>query len=252
MTVRMNNPAYDGTTGRGDHAGRRTHVIKLLGDAKEPLTVEQVATRVDLPVNAARSYLEALVDAGLAAREAQGRTTPGRPKVVYRGLMPTQAHLRAQGFRMLAEIMAAAVAQMNPNSGEWMYSVGREWGKSMMRQAAGNTTDESGRSEALLERMDALWFSPVEDANSSAVTLHNCPFADSSRRFPQAICQLHAGMVNGAMEELGSTRRLVRLHPNLPGHKCEGELCPTTQRLSRVALEVNPGRRQVPGSRRIE
>ena len=226
MAVRVDHPAYDGTTGRGGHGGRRTHIIRLLRDAREPLTVDQVAKRVDLPTNTVRTHLESLVDAGMASRVLQTRTTPGRPKVAYKGVLPNQTHERAHGFRLLAEIMAASVAQMDGECGEWMYQVGSEWGRCLMSRAPnGEANDEAEIVEKLIDKLDALWFAPeLSDDDPLTLCLHNCPFADSTRRYPQAVCQIHTGMINGALEEMGSEHRLVHVRAHLPGHKCEGKL----------------------------
>jgi len=239
MAVKVDHPVFDGTTGHGDHAGRRTHIIKLLRDAKEPLTVEQVAKKVGLPPNAARFHLEALVDAGLATREAQSRSTPGRPKVAYMGTLPNQTHEREQGFRLLAEFMSTAIAKNNENAGEWMYQVGVEWGKYISCHPETDEVDEAEVMASLVERLDALWFAPeIAGKDSNRLVLHNCPFTDSARRYPQVVCQLHAGMINGSLEEMGSESRLTKLKVQMPTHKCEGELSKTTARMSKVQLET--------------
>jgi len=239
MAVKVDHPVFDGTTGQGDHAGRRTHIIRLLRDTKEPLTVEQVAKKVGLPANAARFHLEALVDSGLATRETQSRSTPGRPKVAYMGTLPNQAHEREQGFRLLAEFMSAAVAQHNENVGDWMYRVGVEWGRYISNSPQDEEEiDETEVMAALIEKLDAMWFAPeLVGKDSNRLILHNCPFTDSTRRYPQ-LCQLHAGMINGSLEEMGSGCRLTRLKVELSIHKCEGELSKTTARMAEVQLET--------------
>ena len=240
MAVKVDHPVFDGTTGHGDHAGRRTHIIRLLRDAKTPLTVEQVAKKVGLPSNATRFHLEALVDAGMATREAQSRTTPGRPKVAYLGTLPNQTHEREQGFRLLAEFMSAAIAQRNENAGDWMYQVGLEWGRYISCQPEGEV-DEADVMASLVEKLDALWFAPeVLGKDQPRLVLHNCPFTDLTRRYPQVVCQLHAGMINGSLEEMGSECRLTRMKVEMLAHQCEGELSKTTVRMAAVPLETRP------------
>jgi predicted ArsR family transcriptional regulator len=241
VAVKVGHPVFDGTTGKGDHAGRRTHIIRILRDSKDPLTVDVVAKRVGLPANAARFYLESLVDAGLATRESQNRTTPGRPKVAYHGTLPNQAHEREQGYRLLAEIMAASVAQMNTEAGEWMYQVGCEWGRFITsRPDVDEVASEEEILQQLLDKLDALWFAPeaVED-DPQKIVLYNCPFLDSSRRYPQVLCQLHAGMINGSLEEMKSGYRLARLRSHMCGHRCEGDLTRSTARVAKVPLETS-------------
>ena len=241
MAVKVTDPVFDGTTGRGGHGGRRTHIIRLLRDAREPLTADQVAKRVDLPTSVARGHLEALVDAGMAVRDVQSRTTPGRPKTAYRGVLPNQTHERAHGFRLLAEILAASVASSNPDSAEWMYQVGAEWGRCLMSRAPHiEPEDEAEVVEKLVDKLDALWFAPelFDEEDPPTLCLFNCPFGDSTRRYPEVVCQLHAGMINGALEEMGSDYRMVHLEAHLPGHKCEGRLGPGATRMTKVPLSV--------------
>ena len=235
----VDHPVFDGTTGRGDYGGRRTHIIRLLRDAKEALTVDQVAQKVGLPTSAVRYHLESLADAGLASREAQARTTPGRPKVAYRGVLPNQTHEREQGFRLLAETIAVAIASSNANAGEWMYRVGREWGRQLMGRAATDSPlDDEAIVTRLVDKLDALWFAPeLVDGDPPKLVLYNCPFLDSTRRYPQVICQLHAGMINGALEEMSSNYRLTHLTIQA-GHRCDGHLAHPPAPLPKVPLDV--------------
>ena len=58
----------------------RASVLDMLLAADAPLGVREVAQQMGLHPNTARFHLEALVDAGLAVREAEERDTPGRPR----------------------------------------------------------------------------------------------------------------------------------------------------------------------------
>jgi predicted ArsR family transcriptional regulator len=238
MTMKVNHSVFDGTTGGGAHGGRRTHIIRLLRDTKEPLTVAQVAQQVNLPPNVTRYHLESLVDAGLATREVQNRATPGRPKVAYLGTLPDQTHEREQGYRLLAEILAMTVARANADAGEWMYHVGQDWGRYLTDPSAEGPIDETQIMKRLMEKLDALWFAPeLSKDDPPRVVLHNCPFADSTQRYPQVVCQLHAGLINGSLAEMKSGYRLTRLNRQNGCHKCEGELSKTTRRMDKVPLD---------------
>jgi predicted ArsR family transcriptional regulator len=242
MAAKVEHSVFDGTTGRSDHGGRRTHIIQILRDTREPLTVDQIADRVGIHVNTARFHLESLVDAGLATRETQARDTPGRPKVGYLGTLPNQTHERAQGYRLLAEILTTAVAQSGAESGEWMYRVGAEWGKYLTtRLAPFEEIDESEIAGRLVDKLDALWFAPdLQVGDPPRLVLHNCPFIEPARRFPGIVCQLHAGMINGSLEEMHSSQRLIKICPQVSDHYCEGYLGPVEERLEQVPLEA-PG-----------
>src|SRR5207247_7545080 len=64
----------------------RAHVLDLLRAAGSPAGVRDIADQAGLHPNTARFHLDALVDAGLAARAPKERTTPGRPSVAYRAV----------------------------------------------------------------------------------------------------------------------------------------------------------------------
>ena len=69
----------------GPSLGRsRAAVLDLLRADDRPFGVREVAQRMGLHQNTARFHLEALTEAGLAAREAEDRQGPGRPRIGYR------------------------------------------------------------------------------------------------------------------------------------------------------------------------
>ena len=228
--MRASAPAYDGTTGGSEHGGRRTHIIQLLRDTREPLSVADVAKAAGVHVNTARFHLESLVDAGLATRESEVRDQPGRRRVLYTGTLPNQAHERAQGYRLLAEILTSTIASRYPDAGADMYEVGKEWGRYLTsRPTPFETFHEDEIAQRVVDKLDALWFAPElrRDGGRPHLLLHNCPFAESARRAPSVVCELHVGMINGSLEELRSTQRVVELEPQKRPHLCCGWLGPT-------------------------
>lgn len=242
---------FDGTTGRSDYGGRRTHIIQLLRDSKDPLSVSEVADRVGIHLNTARFHLESLVDSGLAQRTQQPRSTPGRPKILYLGTLPNQTHERAQAYRVLAEALTIAVADNVPDASAIMYSVGKRWGQFVTEapSEAEHPSDDDLLTR-VLTKLDALWFAPelTDDLGQSTrdadqvtgktniapdeehrfdergLLFHNCPFADAARSAPEAVCALHAGLLNGSLEELNSTQRTTRIVPLLGQHHCAAPL----------------------------
>jgi predicted ArsR family transcriptional regulator len=234
---------YDGTTGGTEHGGRRTHIIQILRDAKEPLSVAEVADMVGVHVNTARFHLESLVDAGLATRETEVRQAPGRRRILYSGTLPDQTHERAQGYRLLAEILTATIAAKFPEIGDEMYQVGAEWGRYLTsRPAPFEVFDETELAERVVDKLDALWFAPeLRKDPEPELVLHNCPFYRSALQSPQVVCQLHAGMVNGSLEELRSCQRIVELWPQEVPHRCRAVLGPVPDEpMENVTLHVTP------------
>src|SRR5215472_1235527 len=86
----------------------RASVLDMLQAADRPVDVREVAERMGLHANTARFHLEALVEAGLAVREAEDRETPGRPRIGYRATSAGPAGRRH--YRLLAEMLASVIS----------------------------------------------------------------------------------------------------------------------------------------------
>jgi hypothetical protein len=62
-------------------------------------------------------------------------------------------------------------------------------------------------------RPPGLGFAPDSDAAARSVALRQCPLLDAARRYPDIVCGVHLGMVQGALEVLGADARPARLEP---------------------------------------
>ena len=233
---------YDGTTGGSVHGGRRTHIIQILRDAKTPLSVVEVAHMVGIHANTARFHLESLVDAGMATRESEPSNQPGRRRILYSGTLPNQTHERAQGYRLLAQILTSTIAAKFPDAGKEMYEVGLQWGSYLTsRPAPFEVLDEEEIDQRVMDKLDALWFAPeLIMSPSPHMLLHNCPFMESARTAPGIVCRLHAGMINGSLAELRSSQRVLELNPVIGPHMCRAWLGPATD-LDNEDVVLTPG-----------
>ncbi|MDR1266032.1 MAG: hypothetical protein LBK42_10860 [Propionibacteriaceae bacterium] len=240
MAVKASH-VYDGTTGGTDRGGRRTHIIQLLRDAKAPLSTAQVAELVGVHLNTARFHLESLVDSGLAERQTEASGQPGRRRVLYSGTLPNQTHERAQGYRLLAEILTRTIAAKYPEAAAEMYQVGIDWGGYLTsRPAPYETFDEDDIAKRVVDKLDALWFAPeLRRSPRPHLLLHNCPFTGTAAGAPQVVCQLHVGMINGSLAELRSSQRVVELCPQVESHLCQGWLGPApAEELTSVPMRL--------------
>jgi len=222
--------------------GRRTHIIQILRDTKEPLSVVQVANMVGIHANTARFHLESLADAGLAARETEASGKPGRRRILYTGILPNQTHERAQGYRLLAQILTGTIASKCIALSDEMYEVGRQWGSYLTsRPAPFEKLDEAEIDQRVMDKLDALWFAPESVAGPRPhMLLHNCPFIDSARDAPHVVCRLHVGMMNGALEELRSTQRVIELESLVQAHLCRAWLGPAAEVQDREVAIILP------------
>jgi len=233
---------YDGTTGGSVQGGRRTHIIQTLRDAKEPLSVLEVAEIVGIHPNTARFHLESLVDAGMASREAEATNQPGRRRILYTGTLPNQTHERAQGYRLLSQILTSTIAAKFPDAAADMYEAGYQWGSYLTsRPAPFEVLDEEEIDRRVMDKLDALWFAPeLRWSPKPHLCLHNCPFIESAHAAPEIVCRLHAGMINGSLAELRSTQRVVELAPLVKPHLCCAWLGPAEEAENEEMVRMVP------------
>jgi len=226
MVASVTTRVEDGTTGGSARGGRRTHIIQILRDSKTPLSVVQVADAVGVHPNTARFHLESLVESGLAGRQTEVTTRRGRRQVLYTGVLPNQAHERAQGYRLLSQILTGMILAKYPDAADDLYGVGLEWGGYLTsRPLPFETLAEDEIDRRVMDKLDALWFAPELLASPRPhMVLHNCPFAETVAAYPGLVCQLHVGMINGSLAELRSPQRVVELQPSLDDHRCRAWL----------------------------
>ena len=213
---------------RTEHSGRRSLIAYVLRDSSQPMSVEDVANEVGIHVNTARFHLEALVDAGLAMRETEALGKPGRRRVLYTGVQPN--HEPVESYRLLASMLAAAVVRRCPDPGANMYEVGREWGRFLTPPPVPfEVFDEEDADTRVLSDLDPLWFAAEYCPSPQAkLLIHNCPFYAAAHQAPQVVCQMHAGMIDGSLEVLRSSRRVAEMAPQAEPHLCWALLGPAS------------------------
>ncbi len=54
--------------------------------------------------------------------------------------------------------------------------------------------------------------------------MHRCPFSDLAKRYPRVVCALHAGLISGALEEIGAPVHLEELEPWATPSSCLARL----------------------------
>lgn len=235
----------------------RVAVLEALRTSAEPLDVQAIADAVGLHPNTVRSHLDQLVDAGLAARAAQLRTTPGRPRLLFRAVPPSTDVEVEGSYRMLARVLASSIDSRarhtdDPAPGSVAAEAGRRWGhqsiadgsdqamRSQDRQEPDDHLDAVGRVVALL---DEVGFAPrvretttgtaeTQDPAPGTVTptvieLHRCPYRDVALDHSEVVCGVHLGLIQGALDQMLTTPVSVRLEPFVSPHLCLAYLAPT-------------------------
>ena len=242
-------PAQDDYHPSEDHGGRRSHIVALLREAGQPLSVEEMARLAGVHVNTARLHLEALVEAGEATRQSEACGKPGRRRVLYTGAQPNRES--AQTYRLLANMLATAIAMNCRDSGEVIYQAGQEWGRFLTSLPAPfEVCDETTIGTRIVDKLDQLWFAVEQSPGPQPqLLLHNCPFLDVAQETPQVVCQLHAGMINGSLEQLRSKQRVIEVDPQIQPHLCVALLSSARRKpMTQVPVKALPVGEPVSGN----
>ena len=176
---------------------RRAEVLACLREATGPQTVTQVARAVGLHVNSTRFHLDALARAGLVSRVTESRTTPGRPKVLYRATRPDAS----RSYLDLATVMIRHFARRVSDRQVLALAAGEAWGQEVRRAFQAADPDEEPR-DRLVKAMDQLGYQPtLRDGVEPTVDLVPCPHRRLAEVDPDVVCQLHLGLARGLLAD---------------------------------------------------
>ena len=195
----------------------RAAILDMLHAADEPLDAREVARRTGLHPNTARFHLEALVEAGLAARETEDRETPGRPRIGYRAAADGPGGRRQ--YRLLSVMLASLIAGTMPEPAAAAEAAGREWGAYLAEKPPPFQRLSAGDAVAKLTGiMRELGFEPhtVPDAGADGqyqLQLRQCPFLEVARQHPDVVCALHLGLMRGAADVMRAPVSVDELAP---------------------------------------
>lgn len=212
---------------------RRAEVLGLLRGSALPLDAPTVAERLGVHTNSARFHLEALVQLGLARRDAQARSTPGRPAVVY--LASAAAPLGAEAsYRELASTLADAVAQRGRSPQERARRAGAAKGRALATTEGTDAGPSAGRVagpvDTVVRVLARLGFDSRSAARARRVDITPCPFLDLVEQHGDVVCAVHHGLMDGVLEQLGAPLEVERLTPFAGPGRCAATLRRTSPR----------------------
>ena len=188
----------------------RFAIYQELGRSSAPLSAAELAERLALHPNTVRPHLDRMREAGLVEVEPIHRGTVGRPQLRY-SLAPGAPGL---GFdppahTLLAGLLAALAEQLG-GDGLDAANLGRRWGT----EAGGRRQSGRGCLAALVAELDRLGFDPVEtelgggaDGRRARVDFLHCPFRELAEAYPELVCNLHRGIVEGVVGRSGRAAR---------------------------------------------
>lgn len=205
----------------------RVRVLELLRAHGTPLGIAEIATRVGLHPNTVRLHLDQLVDAGLALRDREGRTRPGRPRLVYAaapvegpGTPSGGVELEESRYQMLADALVTHLERTTPEPEAEAVAAGRAWGRGLAKaETATAPTVEQATSE-LADLLDEVGFAPRTTGAGQTIELHRCPFRQLANDHSPVVCGVHLGLMQGALAERGAPMQATGLQPFVTPELC--------------------------------
>ena len=193
----------------------RLRLFKALGDNTRyaiylelarsalPLSTADIAEALELHPNTVRPHLERMREVGLLELDADSRGTVGRPQ--HRWSVAPDAPslgLEPSAFRLLAQLVCSVAARAAISEDE-IAEVGRGHGRTLALGAR-----SASCAEVLAEQLAELGFDPatVTDGDGITVAFTRCPFRELAEVFPEVVCHLHRGMVDGIVDVVGGAR----------------------------------------------
>ncbi|HQR80258.1 MAG TPA: transcriptional regulator [Actinomycetota bacterium] len=197
----INGPAPSERAATVGLSAARARVLEYLEAQPEAVTAARTAADLDLHGNTARLHLEGLVGAGLATRTKQAAGGRGRPAMLYNADIWSQTDPRVRDYAQLASALATVIAETSPDPTMTARAAGAGWGASLA-QGRKPTTPRKARRE-VIAILGELGFDPAPDSAGTSVALRRCPLLDVARKHTSVVCQVHLGLVQGAMHEMG-------------------------------------------------
>lgn len=198
-------------------------VLSALGEQTEPVRTNDLVQLVGLHANTVRAHLQELVEAGLVAVETVPPSGRGRPAHQYSitdagRLVPRVNDPAFSEYRGLTTAFASYLAARAEDPSEESRTVGRAWGQQLASED--DLPDDipgQGDAQARVIRLLAkLGFTPVPPATGEedeGFALRTCPLLELAEEMPEVICQVHQGLVEGALKEYGAPGTQAILSP---------------------------------------
>ncbi|GAB3982701.1 helix-turn-helix domain-containing protein [Plantactinospora veratri] len=198
----------------GPPVGRRADVLAALRASPVPLSITDIAERLDVHPNTVRFHLDTLAGTGQVERVHAAAGRRGRPALLFRA-RPGMDPAGPRNYRLLAGILAGSVAT-DPDALRRASEAGRAWGRKLAEPPAGASAATGDQAvDRLVELLDDLGFAPERrvTAGGRQIGLRHCPFLDLVQTEAQVICQVHLALMQGAMAATGASATVERLEP---------------------------------------
>lgn len=180
----------------------RFAIYQELAQSPSSCSAADLAERLGLHPNTVRPHLERMREAGLVEVETARRGTVGRPQLRY-SLAPGAPGLGLDppAYTLLAGLLGALAEARGADMFDAV-ELGHRWGEEAVsrRQPAG------GCVAVLQAELDRLGFDPSrtsEPGHRDRIDFLHCPFKELAEAYPDLVCNLHRGIVEGVVDSVG-------------------------------------------------
>jgi predicted ArsR family transcriptional regulator len=178
----------------------RFSMYQELAGSTRGCSAQELAASLGLHANTVRLHLDRLREAGLVEVAAVHRGTVGRPTHVY-SLAPGAPGLGFDppSYTLLSGLLAALAERVGADGAE-ATEIGRAWGTE-----AGRRSRARSCVKALSGEMQRLGFDPMTETSGAATDMAfmHCPFRELAEAYPELVCNLHRGITEGIVSEVG-------------------------------------------------
>ena len=187
---------------------------------EDPVSRDQAAHAVQVPLHTAKFHLDRMVDAGLLEvefRRLSGRTGPGagRPSKLYRrAARQLSVSLPERRYDVAAEVLATAVdrsLQEGASVADVLPEVARALGRRIGTEAE-RSADEVNGLDSAARVLGTYGYEPV--LTEAELCLANCPFDRLAAEHTELVCGINRDLVEGVLDGLGTLRLAARLAPH--------------------------------------
>ena len=181
-------------------SGSRQVVLAALQQRREPITLAALSQATSLHVNTLREHLDALESGGRVRRHRAAPSGRGRPAWLYEATRDTAAAAAAE-YAGLAAALASAIHRHSPDPRAEAIDAGAAWGRDLARlKGAPSQRRASSARHHVVSLLADLGFAPEPNDPATSVRLTHCPLLEAAHRYPDVVCGVHLGIVQGALE----------------------------------------------------
>lgn len=202
----------------------RARLYRFVVGQSDPVSREEAATAVGVPLHTAKFHLDKLVDEGLLVcgfRRLTNRSGPGagRPAKLYRRSdRAVSITLPERHYELAGALLASAVSvseQEGTPVGETLHRTARDTGREMGRQVATQgrgARSRTARAAVVSAALVQCGYEPTFDGTS--IVLRNCPFHNLARQYTDVVCGMNLDLLLGLLEGMETPEVTPRLDPS--------------------------------------